>query len=90
MIVDYVDGHRSEFGVEPICRVLTAHGVKIAPSTYYAARCRPPSARAVRDVALKTILMALWVTNPKVYGARKLGRPSGGPAMTSAGTEWPA
>ncbi|GAA1264204.1 hypothetical protein Psi02_76230 [Planotetraspora silvatica] len=37
-----IDGaHRSRFGVEPICRVLQA-----APSTYYAARTRPPSPRA--------------------------------------------
>jgi putative transposase len=30
-MVSYVDGHRDEFGVEPICRVL-----QLAPSTYYA------------------------------------------------------
>jgi putative transposase len=72
VIVDYIDGHRKEFGVEPICRVLTAAGVKIAPSTYYAARSRPLSARAMRDVVLKTILMALWISNRKVYGAHKL------------------
>ena len=29
--------------------MLTQHGCKIAPSTYYAARNRPPSARARRD-----------------------------------------
>ncbi len=37
----------------PICQVLTQSGMKIAPSTYYAAKTRPPSARAVRDQALK-------------------------------------
>ena len=36
------------FGVEPICEQLP-----IAPSTYYTARSRPPSARDVRDEALK-------------------------------------
>ena len=36
------------FGVEPICRTLA-----IAPSSYYAAKTRPPSARAVRDAALE-------------------------------------
>ncbi|GAA4485332.1 hypothetical protein GCM10023094_39960 [Rhodococcus olei] len=35
MIVDYIDTHKQEYGVESICRVLTAHGCKIAPSTYY-------------------------------------------------------
>ena len=39
---------RDWFGVEPICRVLRDAGMQIAPSTYYAAKVRPPSARAVR------------------------------------------
>jgi hypothetical protein len=38
VIVDYIDAHRHRFGVEPICHVLSAHGTKIAPSTY-----TPPS-----------------------------------------------
>ena len=69
MIVDYVDGHRDEFGVESICRVL-----QIAPSTYYAARRRRvvPSDRAVRDAVMVQVLMVLWVANKKVYGAHKL------------------
>jgi hypothetical protein len=36
------------FGAEPVCRVLTQHSAPIAPGTYYAAKSRPPSARAVR------------------------------------------
>ena len=39
----FIDGHKARFGVEPICRVLSEHGVPIAPSTYYAARHRPVS-----------------------------------------------
>ena len=67
MIVGFVDDHRDELGVEPICRVL-----QVAPSTYYAARRRQPSARAVRDAVLMQVLMVLWVANRKVYGAHKL------------------
>ena len=67
MIVGFVDDNRDELGVEPICRVL-----QIAPSTYYAARRRQPSARAVRDAVLMQVLMVLWVANRKVYGAHKL------------------
>jgi putative transposase len=69
VIVGFVDEHRDEFGVEPICRVL-----QMAPSTYYAAKRRQlaPSARAIRDVAMMQILMVLWVANRKVYGAHKL------------------
>jgi putative transposase len=48
VVVDFIDANREVFGVEPICRVLTEHGVKIAPSTYYAFRAgrsrRGPSA----------------------------------------------
>ena len=49
VLVEYIDQHREEFGVEPICRVLRKAGMQIAPSSYYAARIRPPSARAVAD-----------------------------------------
>ena len=72
MIVAYIDEHRDEFGVEPICRVLSEAGAKIAPSTYYAAKSRPLSARAISDAVWMPILMALWVANRKLYGAYKL------------------
>lgn len=52
MLVAYIDGHRDRFGVEPICQVLRESGLQIAPSTYYAAKTRAPSARAVRDAEL--------------------------------------
>ena len=66
-MVDYINAHRFEFGVEPICRIL-----RVAPSTYYAARSRLPSARQLRDAVMMPILLALWVANFKVYGAHKL------------------
>ena len=72
MIIAYIDAHRDEFGVEPICGVLTEHGCKIAPSTYYASKTRPACVRAIRDAAMMQVLMVLWVTNRKVYGAHKL------------------
>jgi putative transposase len=71
-VIGYVDAHREEFGVEPICRVLTDAGAKIAPSTYYAARTRPPSARARSDEALKVEIARVHETNYGVYGARKV------------------
>ncbi len=42
----FVDDHRERFGVEPICRVLSVHGIQIAPNSYYAHKKRPRSARA--------------------------------------------
>jgi transposase InsO family protein len=66
-MVDYIDRHRHEFGVEPICEVL-----QFAPSTYYAAKTRRPSARAIRDGEMMPALVALWEANYRVYGAHKL------------------
>ena len=68
----FIDEHKDVFGVEPICRVLTGHGAPIAPSTYYAAKSRPPSARAVRDAQLKTEITRVWKENREVYGADKV------------------
>nr|WP_165975902.1 IS3 family transposase [Actinomadura rubrisoli] len=48
------------------------HGVKIAPSTYYAARTRPPSQRTVGDERLKTEIARIHAANHRVYGARKV------------------
>ena len=47
-MIAYIDRHRDRYGVESICQVLP-----IAPSTYYAAKRRPSSARALRDQELR-------------------------------------
>jgi putative transposase len=52
----------------------------VAPSTYYAAKSRPLSARAQRDTALLVVLSVLHVANFSVYGARKMWK-----AMVRAG-----
>ena len=69
MSVEFIDANRQEFGVEFICETL-----QVAPSSYYAAKRRriEPSARALRDAVMMQVLMVLWVTNRKVYGAHKL------------------
>ena len=66
-MVSFIDENREDFGVEPICAQLP-----IAPSTYYGAKSRPPSARARRDGVLVPQLVALWRANYRVYGAHKL------------------
>lgn len=63
----FIEANKARFGVEPICRVLAEHGVKIAPSSYYAARSRPASARVVRDEAVAAELR-------RVHADRRLGR----------------
>lgn len=67
----FIDEHRSEYGVEPICRVLP-----IAPSTYHAhAACLADpskrSERAKRDTGLRPEIQRVWEENFEVYGVRK-------------------
>ena len=66
-MVDYIDQHREVFGVESICNELP-----IASSTYYAAKTAGPCERARRDAIMMPVLLALFIANYRVYGARKL------------------
>lgn len=65
--MEFIDEHRSRFGVEPICRQL-----QVAPSTYYAATSRPLSARSITDAQLAEVIGAEHAANYGVYGARKM------------------
>ena len=71
-MIAFIDAHRERFGVEPICRVLTEHGCKIAPNTYWVARRRPPSKRASRDAELVVEIRRVYDENLFVYGADKV------------------
>jgi len=71
-MISFIDAHRAEHGVEPICRTL-----KIAPSTYYehdARRKRPEIAplRVQRDEVLKPEIRRVYDQNLQVYGQRKI------------------
>jgi len=65
--VSFINEHRDRFGVEPICDVL-----QVAPSTYYAALSRPPSARQLRDSCLKVEIARVHQENFDVYGTEKV------------------
>jgi putative transposase len=65
----FIDERREEFGVEPICETL-----QVAPSTYYAAKSRPPSPRTVDDAWLSDEIVRVWKENYEVYGTRKVWR----------------
>src|SRR5690606_37985010 len=74
VMVAFIDDHREEYGVEPICKVLP-----IAPSTYYLHKAREAdaalrSARGRRDDALREEIRRVWEENFEVYGARKVWR----------------
>ena len=73
-MIAFIDDHRGEHGVEPICEVLP-----IAPSTYHshATRRADPSllpARAKRDAGLMPEIARVFEANFAVYGARKVWR----------------
>ena len=70
--VRFVAEHRDEHGVEPICRALEDTPGQVAPSTYYAARVRPPSDREIRDEELTVKITAIHEANYGVYGVRKV------------------
>lgn len=72
--MQFVAEHRDEHGVEPIIDALAGTGAEIAPSTYYAARVRPPSARSVTDEVTLAKIRAVHSSNYGVYGARKTWR----------------
>ncbi len=73
-MTSFIDTHRGEYGVEPICRELP-----IAPSTYYERKAREGDgsrlpARARRDAQLGENIVRVWEENFRVYGVRKVWR----------------
>jgi hypothetical protein len=72
-MVGFIDDHREDFGVEPICAVLP-----IAPSTYYEHQTRQLEperrpARDQRDEALRPEVQRVWdESNDGTYGAKKV------------------
>jgi putative transposase len=72
MKVAFVDSHQAEYGVQPVLQALEDTPAQIAPSTYYAAKTRPASARSRRDAALIEIIKQIHAENYGVYGARKI------------------
>lgn len=60
------------WGVEPICKVLSDHGLQLAPSTYYDVPHRAPTSRQLRDAELKPLIRQVHEANYRVYGARKV------------------
>ena len=79
MIVDFIREHANHrepgglrWGVQPICAVLSEHGVQIAPSTYYEWSDKLPTQRQRRDEALLVEIRRVFTTNRSVYGPRKV------------------
>lgn len=73
-MIDYVRQHASGFGVEPTLTVLAEHGIKVAPSTYWAhaARGFGPTDADLDDAFAANEVYDLWCQAPGLYGRRKL------------------
>jgi putative transposase len=70
----FIDEHRDQYGVEPICRVLP-----IAPKTYFAHAAKKVNQdlrldRAKRDDGLSIEIRRVFDQNFQVYGIRKIWR----------------
>jgi putative transposase len=62
------------YRVESICRVLTEHGVQVAPRTYRNWKTSAPSARTISDAYLTNALLATVGEPEELYGRRKMVR----------------
>lgn len=72
-MIRFIDVHRDQFGVEAICRVLSATDCGFLTSRgYRAAKQRPSSARALRDEVLIGEIRRIHAENYGVYGYRKM------------------
>ena len=74
-MVGFIDSVKERYGVEPVCDVLSQFVCKIAPSTYYAFKTRPRSARSIRDEQVARVVTAVFHDETKgrgVAGARKV------------------
>ncbi len=78
MIVEFIRDHADHregglrWGVEPICTVLSEHGLPIAPSTYSEHLHRVPTVRERSDALLLNEVRRVHRKNYGVYGARKV------------------
>jgi putative transposase len=74
LICEYIADHRDRFGVEPVCAVLSQHGVTIAPGTFYRWLTRPVTDAQLEEAYLVNAIVTLYRENRSVYGVRKLWR----------------
>jgi hypothetical protein len=93
MVMAFIDAHRDELGIEPVCRELA-----IAPSSYHehAARLADPQrrpARAQRDDEIKAQIARVHAASFGLYGTRKSlprRRPGSGTSCAGKEPKWPS
>ncbi|WLP93169.1 IS3 family transposase [Gordonia sp. NB41Y] len=82
LIVEFIAAHQGNrvggdglvWGVDPMCRVLTEHGLPIAPPTYYEHVNKQPTARMVADAQVIDAIYSLRKEQQlyQVLGSRKM------------------
>jgi putative transposase len=60
LICHFIDEKKGEFGVVPVCRALSVHGIQIAPRTFWAYRSHSPSKREMWDAVVTEILAGIY------------------------------
>jgi putative transposase len=60
LICQFIDEQKERFGVVPVCRALTVHGIQIAPRTYWARLALGPGKRELWDMAVTEILAGIY------------------------------
>jgi transposase InsO family protein len=65
--VAFIDAHRDRWSVAVMCRVLD-----LPERSYYAAKARAASARAISDEQWRIEIRRVWEANYGVYGARRV------------------
>ncbi|NEB06388.1 IS3 family transposase [Streptomyces sp. SID13726] len=66
-VIDHL--RQMDLGVDPVCRVL-----ELSPSTYFARKKRPKSARRLRDEQLMPMIEEIHAQSGGTYGARRITR----------------
>ena len=67
MSVAFIDANRHRWPVSVMCEVL-----ELSERTYYAAKKRPLSARALSDETAKVEIRRVWEANYRAYGAKRV------------------
>jgi putative transposase len=71
-MVSFVDEHRDRWPVAAMCAA-----IELSERTYYAAKVRPPSARAGSDEAHRVQIRRVWESNYRCYGTRRVHKQLG-------------
>ena len=87
-MITFIDDHRGDHGIEPICKVL-----QVAPSTYHdhVAKRRDPSRLSVRakmDVALKPEIALVFNRTSRSMACARCGGSSGVKARQLPVARW--